>query len=100
MKDVARSVVMGAGMISPALLQACATNQPTTTAPLASGTATAEATAVATSIPTAALSASVGSGSPTGDPSAPPTTVVRPRPSPTGTNMPTRGFAGAVRARG
>jgi hypothetical protein len=87
LKDVARSVVMGAGMISPALLDACATNPPTTTAPVTSGSTTG--------IPSAAVSATVGSGSP----SAPPTEVVRPRTNPTSTSMPTRGFSGAARAR-
>ncbi len=89
MKDVARSVVIGAGMISPALLDACATNPPTTTAPVTSGSATG-------GIPSAAVSATIGSGSP----SAPPTDTVRPRPNPTSTGMPTRGFSGAARARG
>ena len=79
-KDVMRSVVLGAGMISPALIEACATNTPTTTPlPPTSGTAVASTPPVD---------------------SAPPTEVVRPRPNPTGTNMPTRGFSGAARARG
>jgi hypothetical protein len=87
LKDVARSVVMGAGMISPALLDACATNPPTTTAPVTSGSTTG--------IPSAAVSATIG-----GVPSAPPTDTVRPRTNPTSTSMPTRGFSGAGRARG
>jgi len=83
MKDVLRSVVMGAGMISPALLEACANGNPPTTPPVP--TASATVTGVASTPPVD---------------SAPPNDVVRPRPNPTGTAMPTRGFAGAARARG
>jgi hypothetical protein len=101
MKDVARSVVMGAAMISPGLLQACA-ETPTkpvvrpepdpvasvdadaaeTAATAPSATATATATATASNIP------------------APSNTVVRPRTDPSlKPQMPTRGFSGGARAR-
>lgn len=86
-KDVVRSVVMGAGMISPALLEACASSTPNPPPP----------------IPLVDPLADVDGGAEGGAASvatAPPTEVVRPRTAPTGNNMPTRGFAGAVRGRG
>ena len=82
MKDVARSVVLGAAMISPALLQSCKGDGATPTPP---------------TDPTGATGSAVTTSS-----AAPPTTVVRPRTDPTtpATNMPTRGFSGgAGRAR-
>lgn len=93
-KDVVRSVVMGAAMVSPALLAQC-TEHPATTPPVP-----VDPTAMPTStgIPSAAVSANL-SGTPSASASAPPNEVVRPRSLPTG-QMPTRGFAGAVRARG
>ncbi|HEY1696645.1 MAG TPA: hypothetical protein VGG39_31000 [Polyangiaceae bacterium] len=93
-KDVVRSVVMGAAMISPALLAHC-TEHPATTPPIP-----LDPTGAPTSggIPSAAVSANVA-GTTTSTASAPPNDVVRPRTAPTG-QMPTRGFAGAVRARG
>ena len=46
-KDVMRSVVLGAGMISPALIEACATNTPTATPlPPTIGTAVASSGAM------------------------------------------------------
>lgn len=72
-KDVVRSVVMGAAMLSPAALEACSGSQvpqpPKPPDPSADGGV-----------------------------AAPDNTVVRPRTDPTnGPSMPTRGFAGAVR---
>jgi hypothetical protein len=89
LKDVARSVVIGAGMISPALLQHCAT--PSGRPPEIPLDGTASTTPTGTTMAVASTPPAE---------SAPPNDVVRPRPSPTGTQMPTRGFAGAARARG
>jgi hypothetical protein len=87
-KDVIRSVVVGATMVSPSLLQACASappgEKPIDVPPPPSNTNT-----VATSEPPA-----------TGDPmaSAPPNEIVRPRTDPTAPIVhPTRGFSGAAR---
>ena len=117
--DVVRSV-MSAAMLSPAMLAACSTQknnpdpkpEPTTTAtetstgtatlpPTATATATATATGTATTTSTAvATSTATGTAKP---PASTPDVLVqpsvRPRPNGTGKNMPTRGFAGAVRAR-
>jgi|SRR6185312_9788146 len=94
--DVVRSVVMGAAMISPAALAACRGEstvtpppdplpQPSATVASLDAGETPQATPTVTAEPTV---------------TAPPTTVVRPRPTTSPThNMPTRGFAGAVRAR-
>ncbi|MGH7298747.1 MAG: hypothetical protein ACRELB_27650 [Polyangiaceae bacterium] len=93
MKDVARSVVLGAAMLSPALLQACKTEggspTPRPDPTIGAGDAGATSLPVATGTATATVTA------------APPTSVVRPRPTgaPT-TQMPTRGFSGGARVRG
>jgi hypothetical protein len=110
MNDVARSVVMGAAMISPALLAACrdqAQQPPTQPEPLptvdtSTATATdsgAPTTPTATATPTTTIAEEDPNtgGVPTA--TAPPTATVRPRTIPTAVHMPTRGFAGAVRAR-
>lgn len=91
-KDVVRSVVMGAAMISPALLAQCTEHPTTPPIPLDPTGAPPP-----TGIPSAATSANVATPPPTA--SAPPNEVVRPRTPPNG-QMPTRGFSGAVRARG
>jgi hypothetical protein len=90
LKDVVRSVVMGAAMISPALLAACGGAAPVTTAPTM-----AEPPAATGAVATVAIEPST----PPPEPSAPPNDVVRPRDSDGGTTMPTRGFCGAARAR-
>jgi hypothetical protein len=79
-KDVVRSVVMGAAMVSPALLEACGGSPPTPPVPPDGNGNTLN----------------VAGGA---DAGAPPNEVVRPR-GPTGGSMPTRGFSGAARARG
>jgi hypothetical protein len=90
-KDVIRSVVVGATMVSPSLLQACASAPPPekpVDIPDPTGTpTTATATPPGTNTAVVATSAS-----------APPTSVVRPRTDPDGPEThPTRGFAGAIR---
>ncbi len=92
-KDVVRSVVMSAAMISPALLASCASSGPATTAPTAPVDPAAGGTATATV-------AAEPSATATTEPSAPPTALVRPRDLDGGPRMPTRGFSGAARARG
>jgi hypothetical protein len=94
--DVVRSVVMSAAMISPTLLAACggqAEKPPTPPEPLPNVDRDATATADPTTPDSGATP--VATAAPSDD-------VVRPRPTPTGTGrmMPTRGFAGAARARG
>ena len=108
--DVVRSV-MSAAMLSPAMLVACSTQknnpEPTTdpTATVATGTATVTATATtpATASATAsATSTAVATSTATATATAStPDVMVQPstRPRGNGKNMPTRGFAGAVRAR-
>ena len=90
MKDVARSVVLGAAMISPALLQACKTDGGTP--PPQPDPLYGASDAGGTSLPVATGTATA----------APSTTVVRPRTDPTATTrqMPTRGFSGGARVRG
>jgi hypothetical protein len=90
LKDVVRSVVMSAAMISPALLAACGGATPVTTAPTLPVDPNATATAVATTAPPTEEAT---------EPNAPPNDVVRPRDSDGGAKMPTRGFSGAARAR-
>ncbi|HEY1953980.1 MAG TPA: hypothetical protein VGH28_00160 [Polyangiaceae bacterium] len=99
--DVVRSVVMGAAMISPALLAACRGESAATPPPdpLPEPTATVASLDAGGPAPTSEPSATA-QPTVTAEPTAPPTTVVRPRPTTSPThNMPTRGFAGAVRAR-
>jgi hypothetical protein len=86
MNDVARSVVLGAAMISPALLQACKSDggtptvRPEPTSALGDGGTMPVATSAPTDTATAAPSAS----------------VVRPRTDPTAPpQMPMRGFSGS-----
>ena len=99
--DVVRSVVMGAAMISPAALAACrgesTVTPPPDPLPQPSATVASLDAGEMPTTPTASTAPTV-----TAEPTvtAPPTTVVRPRPTTSPThNMPTRGFAGAVRAR-
>jgi hypothetical protein len=107
--DVVRSV-MSAAMLSPAMLVACSGQknnpdpkpEPTTTATATetAGTATVTATATATTTATA-TSTAVATTTATATATTPPDVMVHPstRPRGNGKNMPTRGFAGAVRAR-
>jgi hypothetical protein len=107
--DVVRSV-MSAAMISPIALASCGTQKVTTpdpkpddtTAnidPTATPTVTATVTVTATATSTAVATATATA---TGTASAKPDVLVhpsaRPRPDGNGGRMPTRGFAGAVRA--
>ena len=103
LNDVVRSVVMGAAMISPGVLAACrgqgAKTPPPDPLPDPSATTASldagDTTPTASTAPTTTAEPVV-----TADPTAPPTATVRPRPTSSPTqNMPTRGFAGAVRAR-
>lgn len=116
--DVVRSV-MSAAMLSPAMLVACSTQknnpdpkpEPTATATeTATGTATVTATATTTTTTTATATATttstaVATTTATGTakpPASTPDVLVQPSVRPrggNGKNMPTRGFAGAVRAR-
>jgi hypothetical protein len=104
-KDVVRSVVMSAAMVSPGLLAACAGPQtgnpiPVPLDPLGGadgGTSGADPNGLDAA--TGSSPIAVDPTSPPTVPTAPPTATVRPRTPPTGTQMPTRGFAGAVRAR-
>jgi len=111
--DVVRSV-MSAAMLSPAMLVACSTqknNPEPTTDPTATTTATATGTATVTATATTTATASatatttstaVATTTATATPTAStPDVMVHPstRPRGNGKNMPTRGFAGAVRAR-
>ncbi|HEX4515791.1 MAG TPA: hypothetical protein VH054_19720 [Polyangiaceae bacterium] len=112
--DVVRSV-MSAAMLSPAMLVACGTQnnnpQPPTTDTGTAGTTGTPTATVATATPTAtetatATATSTAVATATATPTAKPTTstpdvMVQPstRPRGNGKNMPTRGFAGAVRAR-
>jgi hypothetical protein len=103
MKDVARSVVLGAAMISPGLLEACKSDNATPPlVPVPTATATAGNDDDAG---TMLLAVTPDGGLDPADAAiaAPPTTVVRPRPdptaSPTHVPMPTRGFAGGARVR-
>jgi hypothetical protein len=99
--DVVRSVLIGAAMITPAAMVACAENPPPVTAnqdqplPIATGGSDAPTSPTATAS-TDDQSASINDASTP----APPDTVVRPR-APVGTphQLPTRGFSGAARAR-
>ncbi len=109
MKDVARSVVLGAAMISPALLEACRNDGAPPLVPVPTVGADDDA---------GGMLLAVGADAAAGDPvdagastppdadepiPAPSTTVVRPRPDPTFSPqrvpMPTRGFAGGARVR-
>lgn len=86
LNDVVRSVVVGATMISPAVLEGCSRSQqpPVTPPPPPIQTSDAGALQIAAQ-----------------DAAAPPPQVVRPRaPENTGNMMPTRGFAGGARVRG
>lgn len=94
-KDVVRSVVMSAAMISPAALEACAEAPPPPAKPdpLAVTIASApDAGSVATNTPDVSIA---DGGAP-----APDDSVVRPR-TPVGGSpqLPSRGFVGAARAR-
>jgi hypothetical protein len=98
--DVVRSVIIGAAMISPAAMVACAESPPPPPAnpdaplPVATGGSDVPVAPTATA-PTGGAYASINdSGTP-----APPDTVVRPRTPPGQQNFPTRGFSGAARAR-
>jgi hypothetical protein len=96
MKDIARSVLLGAAMISPALLQSC---QSEGGVPAPRPPPTTGAVDLETPPTTAATDATT---SPTADTAAPSTSVVRPRLDPTGSAgpiMPTRGFSGGARVR-
>jgi hypothetical protein len=100
LKDVIRSVVLGAAMISPVALMACkneVTPPPVTPDPTVD---------VPTNTPPIASTAPVATADPPDAApiidAAPATSVVRPRWDPTtgaSKNMPTRGFSGAARAR-
>jgi hypothetical protein len=107
--DVVRSV-MSAAMLSPAMLVACGTQknnpqppipEPTATEPVATTTATATATATVTATATATSTAVATSTVTATATATAPDVMVHPstRPRGNGKNMPTRGFAGAVRAR-
>ncbi len=105
-KDVVRSVVMSAAMVSPGLLAACAGPQTANPIPVpldplggpdAGGTTGLDPNSVDAAAGTNPIA--VDPTSPPTVPTAPPTATVRPRTPPTGTQMPTRGFAGAARAR-
>jgi hypothetical protein len=91
-KDVVRSVLLGAAMISPAVLAACAgaPTPPANPEPLT--VYLPDAGAVTSNTPDVAIA---DSGVP-----APPDSAVRPR-TPVGTppQMPMRGFSGAARVR-
>ena len=95
LKDVVRSVVMSAAMISPALLAACGGATPVTTAPTLPVDPNATTAAVATAAPDPTAPPTEEAT----EPNAPPNDVVRPRDSDGGAKMPTRGFSGAARAR-
>ena len=103
--DVVRSVVMGAAMISPAALAACRGESAATPPPdpLPQPSATVASLDAGDTTPTASVTPSATEEPiATATATAPPTTVVRPRPTSgvgPGNHMPTRGFAGAVRAR-
>jgi hypothetical protein len=108
--DVVRSV-MSAAMLSPAMLVACGTTknnpQPPTTDPTTATATTTEttpptATATATATVTATTTTTaVATTTATATATTKPDVMVHPstRPRGNGGNMPTRGFAGAVRAR-
>ncbi|MGH7280892.1 MAG: hypothetical protein ACRELY_05160, partial [Polyangiaceae bacterium] len=95
--DVVRSVLLGAAMISPAALIACAQNPPpadatTVDVPPPMETSAPDPTPVASTTATP-----VATSDPYGNTPAPDSSVVRPR-TPNGTNqMPMRGFSGAAR---
>ncbi|MEO7110370.1 MAG: hypothetical protein ABI183_08045 [Polyangiaceae bacterium] len=96
--DVVRSVIIGAAMITPAALLACAESppppaNPDAPLPIATGGSDVPPT------PTATAPDAYASINDAGTP-APPDSAVRPR-TPPGTppQMPTRGFSGAARAR-
>jgi hypothetical protein len=95
--DVVRSVLIGAAMITPAAMIACAENPPPPPTnqdqPLAVATGGSD-TPIATA-PTGDAFASINDASTP----APPDSVVRPRTPPGQQNFPTRGFSGAARAR-
>jgi hypothetical protein len=111
LKDVVRSVVMGATMILPALLESCSRTQPPPTPPPDpvvaqpdAGSAQIAVSPDASAPPTNVVSPDA-SAPPTDvvrpDASAPPTNVVRPRtPRHLLNSMPTRGFSGGGRVRG
>lgn len=87
LKDVARSVVIGAAMVPAAMLSSCSRNH---------GTQPNNATMT----PNAIVPPDAGALAPPVV-LAPPPDVVRPRaPEGTGNAMPTRGFAGGSRPRG
>ena len=109
--DVVRSV-MSAAMLSPAMLVACSTQKnnpdpkpttdPTVATATATGTVTATATTTATATPSATSTAVATSTATAKPPASTPDVLVQPSVRPrggNGKNMPTRGFAGAVRAR-
>lgn len=87
LKDVVRSVVMGATMITPAVMEGCSrTQQPPPNPPPDTNAPDASTAQIAVSPQDAA---------------APPPAVVRPRVPENNVNtMPTRGFAGGARVRG
>lgn len=108
LNDVTRSVVLGAAMIAPALLEQCTRGTPDDT-PNTNGSGGSTNVAF-----TAGNDADAGAGggttsqttsttttSGTTDPQAPPPGVVRPRQPENPPNaMPTRGFAGGAHVRG
>jgi hypothetical protein len=98
MKDIARSVLLGAAMISPALLQSCKSEggTPAPRPPPTTGAVDLDTPPSTAATDTAAYTTT---DTPT---AAPSTSVVRPRLDPTGSAgpiMPTRGFSGGPRVR-
>ncbi len=97
LKDITRSVIMGAAMIPAAMLAGCSRQRPPENpAPTGGNVAVGDAGAM----PVIAMPVEPGSP-PDVVVLAPPPEVVRPRVPIGGTSgsMPTRGFAGAVRVR-
>jgi len=91
-----RSVVMGAAMLSPAVLEGCSSAGPTTTTPT---TDVLIPTPVPTVVSTSTATATVATSMPSAQPTAGPLASERPRGDGTPNVHPTRGFAGAARAR-
>lgn len=94
LKDVARSVVIGAAMIPASMLAGCSRHTAVTSPPgTGSGSGTDGTPPTMIPTPPAPVDAGVDV--------APPPDVVRPRADATPVNMmPTRGFAGGSRVRG
>ncbi len=97
LKDVVRSVLLGAAMITPVALAACQNEVAPPATPDTVTVVTPPTMADAASAPI-----TIATDAPDAADAAPPTEIVRPRWDPTSAaskNMPSRGFSGTARAR-